>query len=169
MFASPATALQVRILAETRRDRIFWGGFFLGGFKNLGNWLQFPSQACVSGPLFLGNFPDFWPVSASLSLSLSHSFSATSKSRDWEVCKREGFGERNLARDLGVEKGHFPDQPSKENGPPTPPTSALKSVPGRAEARKSYRISNSSELPKGYRFVILGDSFRKATDSVTDF
>ena len=60
------------VLAEPRQDHVFGGSFCS---KNLGIWLQ----SSLKATLFLGIFPDFWPVSTPLSLSPSQ---AASKSRD---------------------------------------------------------------------------------------
>ena len=90
-----ARAFTACILAETHRDRVFLERCFFLAFslKNLGIWLHH---------CFWETFPDFWPVSLSLSLSLPPlppSFSSYKQEQrqwkgTWEAGKREGSRER---------------------------------------------------------------------------
>ena len=99
---------------QKHAETVFFGGVsfsFCFLSQNLGIGCNFPHR-----PVFLAHCSwEFFLILASFCLSLSLSFSGCEQELrqwkgTWEVGKREGFGERKLVRDLGVEKAHFPDQ-----------------------------------------------------------
>ena len=72
-----------------------------------------------------------------------------------------------MGRDLGVERGPFPDQLFKENGPFWPSGATRQCFPA-VVCPKNLPICRSSKMIKIHRLVFPRSAYRKLTNADTD-